>query len=492
MISPALLARAITDPAIWAELDAAAQALINRNKLADYKPYPKQAEFHKLGADNDEALLMAGNQTLKTFGISREVAMHLTGKYPDWWEGRRFTRPIRAIAGSESSELTRKGVQRLLLGTPEDETAWGTGAIPGEDIVSWTRKQGVPNTVDNIVVKHYDERGVHDGNSTVQFSSYDQGASKWSADTVDLVWFDEEPPEAVYMEGISRTNATHGYAVTSLYPGLGMSAVVRRFYPKPQFARCAFVIAGVNDALHYTPEERARIIAKYPKHERDARAHGIPQFGSGLVFSQIKEADITCEPFAIPKHFARLVGGDFGWEHPAGWVWFAHDRDTDIVYITDVYRCKETLIPIQASAIKGRGAWIPVAWPHDGYQVRDGMTGEQTAEQYRKEGVNMRPEHAHFEETPAVGETKLSRISTEAGITEMMTRQATGRLKVFSTCVEWFEEWRQYHRKNGLLVKEQDDLMSATRIGIMDLRYAIVEPAARGAIDHNRRSPAWV
>lgn len=464
----------------------------NRNRLRDYEPYPKQRAFHALGAENSESLFMAANQSMKTFGGSREFAMHMTGKYPEWWTGRRFTKPIRAMAGSESSELTRKGVQRLLLGIPEDESQWGTGAIPFSDIVSYMRKQGVPNTVDNIVVKHYDADGRHDGNSTVQFSSYDQGRGKWAADTIDLVWFDEEPPEDVYIEGVTRTNATHGYVMVTATPVLGMSAVIRRFYPKPMFPGCAFVLAGIKDALHYTEEERARIIAKYPKHERDARAYGIPQFGSGLVFGQASEESITVAPFAIPSHFARLVGGDFGWTHPSAWVWIAHDRDTDIVYVTAEYRCKETLIPVQASAIKARGAWIPVAWPHDGYGVKDAQHGEQLAQQYRNEGVNMRPEHAHFEETPVANETKLSMISPEAAITETLTRMTTGRFKVFSTCVEWFEEYRQYHRKNGLLVKENDDLMSATLKAIMDLRHAITEPARRGAIDHNRRSPAWV
>ena len=37
---------------------------------------------------------------------------------------------------------------------------------------------------------------------------------------------------------------------------------------------------------------------------------------------------------------------------------------------------------------------------------------------------------------------------------------------------DWFEEIRIYHRKDGKVVKEYDDLMSATRYGIMMLRYA--------------------
>ena len=40
----------------------------------------------------------------------------------------------------------------------------------------------------------------------------------------------------------------------------------------------------LDDAEHYTDEDRAEIIASYLPHEREARARGIPQLGSGRVF----------------------------------------------------------------------------------------------------------------------------------------------------------------------------------------------------------------
>ena len=58
----------------------------------------------------------------------------------------------------------------------------------------------------------------------------------------------------------------------------------------------------------------------------------------------------------------------------------------------------------------------------------------------------------------------------------MLTRMQTGKWKVFSTCGEWFEEFRLFHREKGLVVKERDDVLSASRIGLMALRNAIVKP----------------
>ena len=40
------------------------------------------------------------------------------------------------------------------------------------------------------------------------FKTYEKGREKWQGETLDGVWFDEEPPLDIYMEGLTRTNAT--------------------------------------------------------------------------------------------------------------------------------------------------------------------------------------------------------------------------------------------------------------------------------------------
>jgi hypothetical protein len=47
-----------------------------------------------------------------------------------------------------------------------------------------------------------------------------------------------------------------------------------------------------------------------------------------------------------------------------------------------------------------------------------------------------------------------------------------GKFKVFKHLNDWWEEFRLYHRRDGRVVKEGDDLMAATRYAIMMLRYA--------------------
>lgn len=428
------------------------------NRLKAYKPYAKQREFHERGAIFRERLFMAGNQLGKTVAGAAEVSMHLTGRYPDWWKGKRWDRPTIWLAGSESYELTRDGVQRLLVGPPDKEEEWGTGFIPADAIAGRTRRMGVSNALDSVTVRH-----VSGGSSSLLFKAYEQGRGKWQANTVDGVWFDEEPPEDVYIEGITRTNATRGIILVTFTPLMGMSNVVARYLMEESEDR-AVTSMTIEDAEHYTPEERAKIIASYPAHEREARTKGIPSMGSGLIFPVLEE-EIVVPPFRIPPYWSRIGGMDFGWDHPSAFVELAWDRDADVIYLTRCYRKREATPVIHAAAVKPWGEWLPWAWPHDGNN--DTAAGEALRLQYGAQGLNMLYARATHED---------GSNSVEAGLMEMLDRMQTGRWKVFSNCTEWLEERRMYHRKDGKVVKERDDAISASRYALMMKRFAIPEP----------------
>ena len=285
------------------------------------------------------------------------------------------------------------------------------------------------------------------------------------------MWFDEEPPEDIYFEGLTRTNARQGIVTLTFTPLKGMSNVVRRFLAEKP-AGAAVTTMTIEDAEHYTPEQRASIIATYPAHERDARIKGIPTLGSGRIFP-IADEQIREDPPQIPAHWPRISGLDFGWDHPTAAVWIAWDRDTDTAHVYDAYRVKEATPAIHSLAITAKGKWIPVAWPHDGLQ-HDKGSGEALADQYRKYGVNCLPEKATH--APKPGEPEgTGGNGVEAGLMMMLDRMQTGRLKVARHLTDWWDEFRLYHREDGKVVKEADDLMSATRYALMMLRHAKVQ-----------------
>jgi phage terminase large subunit-like protein len=436
------------------------------NRLRDYRAYAKQAVFHGLSLTDRERLLMAGNQLGKTWSAGFETAMHLTGRYPDWWVGRTWDRPVMAWAAGVTGEVTRDTAQRVLVGR---FNALGTGAIPRDSIKSKTMKRGVADAIDTVVVMHGGGGDIQAGESLLGFKSYDQGREKFQGETLDIVWLDEEPDEDIYTEALTRTNATGGMVYMTFTPLKGMTGTVKRFLmDKP--AGSSVTMMTIDDAEHYTPEQRAAIIASYPAHEREARTKGIPTLGSGRIYP-IAEEIIKVEPFAIPRHWVQIAGIDFGWDHPSAAVRLAWDRDADIVYVTATHRAKEQTPLLFASSVRPWGSWLPWAWPHDGLQ-HDKGSGEALKEQYKAQGLKMLRDKATH--PPQAGkEEGTGGNGVEAGVLELLDRMQTGRFKVFSHLNDWFEEFRMYHRDAGKIVKLDDDLMSATRYANMMKRFAV-------------------
>jgi phage terminase large subunit-like protein len=438
---------------------------LSHRRLTSYKPYAKQREFHAAGLTYRERLLMAGNQLGKTLGAAAETAMHATGRYPDWWEGHVKVAPFHAWVAGVTGESTRDNPQRLLYGSLG---APGTGMIPKDAIKDVSPRRGLADALDTMVVRFGGGGDVQAGDTLIGFKSYDQGREKWQGPTLGLVWFDEEPPEDIYSEGLTRTNVGLCPVYITFTPLQGMTAVVKRFV-LDKVPGTHVTGMTIHDVEHYTEAQRAAIISSYPAHERKARTQGIPQLGSGRVFP-IDEDDIKVAAFTIPAHWPQLGGLDFGWDHPSAGVKLAWDRDTDCAYVIAAHRMREQTPLMFASAVKPWGAnpdgsqWLPWAWPHDGLQ-HDKGSGEQLAQQYRTQGLRMLPMRATFED---------GSFGLEAGVAQMLDRMQTGRLKVFGHLNDWFEEFRLYHRKDGLIVKLSDDLMSATRYGLMMLRHAVL------------------
>ena len=451
------------DPKMSEEIERA----LARRQLDFYVPYPKQADFHRMGGvpGITDRLLIAGNQLGKTWSAGAETAYHLTGIYPVWWEGYRFTTPVDFWASCTTSQSTRDAPQRILLGKAEE---WGTGMIPGRYIKEIKKAvHGVSDSVETVLVEHVPSGKT----SRLVFKTYDQGRLRWQGETLHGIWFDEEPPQDIYSEGKTRLQVRRGISYITFTPLLGMTEVVTRFL-KEKPPGSGVVTMTIHDALHYTSAERQLIIAGYPEHERKARSEGIPIMGSGRVFP-IDEELLKEPSMPIPSHWPRICGMDIGWDHPTAAVWMAWDRDTDTIHVYDVYRVRQMTPIVHAAAIKARGAWIPVAWPHDGLQ-HDTGSGAIIAKQYRDQGVPMlrqkathAPERGKKEGTGGYG--------VEAGVLAMFDRMQTGRFKVASHLNDWFEEFRMYYRQEGLIVKKDDDLMSATRMGCMMLRFAKIQ-----------------
>lgn len=433
--------------------------------------YPKHIKFMNAGAKYSERAIIAANRIGKTEGIGcYELTCHLTGIYPSWWEGRRFVTAPKCWAAGTTNQKTKEIIQDKLLGPLTDV---GTGLIPGDLIGDYKKKaSSVPDVIETILVKH-----VSGDMSVCVLKSFEQGRAAFEGTEQSIILLDEEPPEDVYEECCIRTMTTNGMIMLTFTPLQGVSTVVMKFMPggkarEGEIDGRFLVTATWDDAPHLTEDQKARLWKTLPPHQRDARARGIPSLGSGAIYP-VMENDIVTDDFKIPPYWPRVYGMDVGWNWTAA-VWGAIDRENDILYLTGCYK-KGTAVPVvHVEGIKARGEWIP------------GVVDPNAIGASQKDGENLLDEYI------ALG-LKLTKAdnSVEAGVFDVWSRLDSGKMKVFRSLSPWFEEFRMYHRdKKGVIVKENDHLMDATRyLARSGIAVARVMPltqfaTAVGAVGH--------
>ena len=183
--------------------------------------YVRHLAFFRAGMLHRERCFMAGNRVGKTIGGAYETTLHLTGRYPDWWDGRRFDKPTHAWAAGKTLETTRDIVQLELYGQPGQP---GTGMIPADDIIKARSRPNTNGALDFIRVRH--QSG---GESVLGFKSYDQGRKAFEGTAKHWIWLDEEPPAPIYNECLTRTATTQGLIAITFTPLEGATEVVLDF-----------------------------------------------------------------------------------------------------------------------------------------------------------------------------------------------------------------------------------------------------------------------
>lgn len=407
--------------------------------------YKKHIEFFKAGAAYKERALIGGNRVGKSETGSYELACHLTGMYPEWWEGRRFDGSINAIAAGKTNATTRDIVQKKLLGSlMKDE--FGTGMIPKSCLVRTTARAGIADGIQDIYVKH-----STGGTSHVTIHSYEQGRGAFEGVEAHVIWFDEEPDDQeLYTEALMRTVTTKGIMFSTFTPLYGISDIVLAFLPGGKLpdnnsvGNTKWAIQVQQDEVpeEQIPTEEREAFKDLPPHIKEARTKGIPSVGAGKIYP-ISEDDIVVEPFTIPRDWPKAYGADPGWGKFAA-VWGAVDPNTGVIYLYDEYYRGQTEPASHAASIRARGSWMYGAMDFAGQSQ-----GKTMLQQYSELGLNV------------VAADK----EVDAGILAVYRAMCEGRLKVFNTLGNWIKEFRiyRYNSKTGKVHKEFDHLMDSTR-----------------------------
>lgn len=480
------------------ELEDKQIAYAKINRLEYYSPYPFQLKFHN---DTDKFRgNIAGNRPGKTMSGGAEMAYHLTGKYPEWWEGRRFNHPVLGLAGGKNNEKTRDLVQKELFGDPADEKKWGAGFVPKDDIGKVVRKPGVPDAKYHVYVKHY-TNGHYDGDSKITLLAYDMGKEAWMGFPSDMVWLDEEPPSDIMGQATRSIVDRGGSIYMTFTPENGRTEVIRSIMENWSIHHATWMdasgedfdirlkngkvlefktVTGVNGQKgHLTEEKVVDALKGMLDHEVEMRVLGEPMQGSGLIFSYPKD-QVMCEPIEIPDHWPRLAAMDFGGvsekSHPSAAGWAAVDEENDTIYIYDCLKIFANKIPDVAARVISRPQWIPMMYPHDGEKTVPG--GGTVAQEYRRYGVNMFETHVTNPD-PEKQEGKGG-IKIEPQLVDINSRFADRRLRIFNTLPEIWEELRNFHTiktadGKAKIVDRDDDLIAVIRYICAMIRHAVKE-----------------
>lgn len=382
----------------------------------------------------------------------------MTGLYPHWWIGKKFNRPIKAWACGVTTGQIREAIQETLFGSFAEP---GTGLIPRHTLLDekgqlqiWN-KPGGENCIGTCLINH-----VSGGKSKVEFKTYDQGWEKYQGAKRDLIWLDEEPQDRkIYEECATRTAGEvgeEGILYCTFTPLQGYSDVVLSYLPDgnmpvngvhPEQPNKFVVCAGWEDVPHLSEEWKKQQLAEYSPSQRTARSKGIPSMGSGKIFP-VDEDFIRCEPFKIPEYWPRVYGYDFGWKKTAA-VWIAQDPVTKVKYLYAEYKQGEVADYVHAQCVKSKGSWIRgIADPSGGGRRDDGTL---KIDYMRSLGLELIPGHN----------------SLVVGIGKLLNQMESGLFKVFSTCENWFKEYRVYRydlNDPNKPARDQDDHeLDATR-----------------------------
>jgi phage terminase large subunit-like protein len=186
----------------------------------------------------------------------------------------------------------------------------GPARFPKDALAELVSARGIPDLLDTIKVHH-----VSGGVSVIGLKTYASGREKFQGETLDLVWFDEEPPADIYTVGLTRTNVGANPVWMTFTPLLGMSEVVRRFLQERSSDRHV-VSMTIDDVVHYTEDEKKKIIASYPPHKlEENRAESVACAlgpAASLDAALLSRTTSPVIPQAHPTHRVSLRPNNIG------------------------------------------------------------------------------------------------------------------------------------------------------------------------------------
>ena len=307
-------------------------------KIDDYNSgkivHNKQVEFHKNPHKN--RWVFGGNRSGKTECGAVETVWFARGIHP-----YKDNKPRDGWVVSLSQQVQRDVAQNKILSYLKKEWI--------NDIVMISGKKGCAGSgvIDTIYINN-----VFGGVSKIGFKSCDQGREKFQGTSLDYVWFDEEPPEDIYIECKMRVLDKCGEVFGTMTPLKGLTWVYRTIYlnenndPDVWYEQMNW-----EDNPYLNKQEIEKLSLVLSEDELQSRKYGNFVSGTGMVYSEFDENYNVIEPFDVPREWYDKISIDPGLHNPLSCHWYACDFDGNIYVIAEHYE-KQKPVDYHARKIK--------------------------------------------------------------------------------------------------------------------------------------------
>jgi phage terminase large subunit-like protein len=480
------------------------------NQLKYFRPFEHQLKFFATG-NSERRGILAANRIGKTVSTCFETACHLTGRYPEWWNGYRFDKAITCMVAGEGWSQVALVLQQELLGTQDIKITEniGTGAIPRECIITDTMRNDGANCI-GVEIKH-----VSGAKSYLLFANYTQEVRQLQGFKLNLAVFDEQPPDDFFSEIVTRTATTQGKVLCSFTPLKGLNGLVSKFWNHEEGYE--FIRVSWDDVPEYDPwgqpfllmSTRRQLEKDYLPHEREARIAGKPVMGKGAVFQlsnwptyKTGEIDFTRFP-----NIQRVIALDLGLVNDKtviSLMYYDPSERTAYLHKQIVVQGTEEAVPTQYinHLLRPEVFGTPIVLPADANTAgRYTMSSSSIRELFESYELNVY-EKAIMNPPDSQGRTTNHKAY---GINQMRQMLEVGSLMINENCTHFLSEAQNYFVDEKGRFSDPDDCIDSARYALLACLQGISEPwdnrtpaermrAQRDRYiqrDYNANKPAW-
>ncbi|MBQ9790654.1 MAG: terminase family protein [Clostridia bacterium] len=412
--------------------------------------HKKQLEFHKSKKRN--RWVFGGNRTGKTECGAVEAIWMARGNHPFRENRKDVVGWVVSLSQKVQKEVAQEKILKYL------NKSWI------DDIVMRSGKRGSPEfgVIDTIVIKN-----VFGGLSRISFKSAEEGREKFQGTSLDFVWFDEEPPEDIYVECRMRVIDKCGDIFGTMTPLKGLTFVYNQIYLNERGDDEVFyVFMDWSDNPFLSAEEVKRLSSTLSEAELENRKFGrFSGFNSSLVYSEFDEKVHVIDPFPVPFDWQENISIDPGLSNPLSAHFYAVDFDGNIYVVGEHYESNQTL-EHHAQCIHALAARLGWKKSRDGKleAIIDSAANQKTlasprsvSELFFDYGIKVNPK---------VNKDLFSGINR----VKSYLKDANGESKlfVFRTCENMIREFKSYFwGKADAPIKKDDHSMDELRYFVM-------------------------